>query len=412
MNFMKSMRAWWGRGGAIAEAPGVQDGLPGAPLVADSRNIGVDGALQISTVWACLDRRSSTVASLPCFVYEQKPNGEKVLARTNRLYALLHDQPNNRMTPFEFWRALLLNYDLRGNGYARIDRDNNDEALALWPMPADQVQQKILDDGSVVYEYRLGNNVAVLAAENVLHIKNLGNGTAGLSKLEFMQASLDEAAKAQHDASKVFGSGGKAAGILMIDKVLNEKQREAVKGNFLSMTVDPTARLHLLEQDMKFQQLTMTPAEQQLLQSRQYGVEELCRWMDTPPVLVHHANVTAWGTGIAEIREGWYVFSIGPLMVNIAQAIRRCVLTPRQRATLAVEFSLDALLRASPKDRAEIHAKNVQNGLKSRAEVRQLEGDPYIPGTEVLTAQSNLVPLHMLGRVAPGAGGSGNNIAQ
>jgi hypothetical protein len=61
--------------------------------------------------------------------------------------------------------------------------------------------------------------------------------------------------------------------------------------------------------------------------------------------------------------------------------------------------------------RADINAKNVQNGLKSRAEIRQLEGDPFIPGTDVLTAQSNLVPLNMLGRIAA-RGGSGADIAQ
>jgi HK97 family phage portal protein len=227
-----------------------------------------------------------------------------------------------------------------------------------------------------------------------------------------MRATLDEVAKAQNDASKIYGAGGKPAGLLMVDKVLNAAQRTAVMKNFGDMTLSSDSRLHLLEADMKFQQLTMTPAEQQLLQTRQYGVEELCRWMDTPPVLIHHANVTAWGTGVAELREGWYTFSIAPLMVNIAQSIRRCVLTSRQRATLTVEFSLDALLRASPKDRAEIYAKQVQNALKSRAEVRQLEGDPYVPGTEVLTAQSNLVPLHMLGRIKPAAGGDGANIAQ
>lgn len=412
MKFFSSFRSWLGGGGAIADSPGVQDGLPGTSLVPDTRNIGVDGALQISTVWACLDRRASTVASLPCFVYEQRVNGEKVLARTARLYALLHDQPNNRMTPFEFWRAMMLNYDLRGNAYARIDRDAAGEALALWPMPADQVEQRILNDGAVVYAYRIGYDVAILAAENVLHIKNLGNGTFGLSKLEFMRATIDEAAKAQNDAGKIFGAGGKPAGLLMVDKVLNAAQRAAVMKNFGDMTLAADSRLHLLEADMKFQQLTMTPAEQQLLETRRYGVEEICRWMDTPPVLIHHANVTAWGTGVAELREGWYTFSIAPLMVNIAQAIRRCVLTSRQRVTLTVEFSLDALLRASPSARADIYAKHVQNGIQTRAEIRQLEGLPPRPEADVLTAQSNLVPLQMLGKVKPAAGGDGTNIAQ
>lgn len=411
MKFFSTMRAWWGAG-ALADRVGTQIGTPSHSLNPGTRSVDVDGALQISTVWACVDRRGGAVASMPCFVYRQLANGEKTLARTERLYQLLHDQPNNRMTPFEFWRAMMLNYDLRGNAYARIDRDANGEALALWPMPAHQVEPQVSDDGSMVYVYRIGANVAVLAADNVLHLKNLGNGTTGLDKLEFMRATLDEQAKAQLDASKIFGAGGKPAGLLMIDKVLNEKQRENAKRTFADMTLAPDSRLHLLEGDMKFQQLALTPAEQQLLETRHYGVEELCRWFDVPPVLVHHSGVTTWGSGIAEIRDGWCIFSIGPLVVNMQQAIRRCVLTPRQRAYLTVEFSLDALLRASPSLRVEINAKNVQNGLKSRAEVRQMEGDPYIAGTEVLTAQSNLVPLHMLGRIAPAGGGNGSNIAQ
>lgn len=411
MNFINSLRSFFGRGGATAETVGPQDGLPGHSLIPDTRQVGVDGALQISTVWACVDRRATTVASLPFFVYKQV-NGEKSLARTERLYALLHDQPNPRMTPFEFWRALMMWHDLRGNAYARVDRDSNGEALALWPMPTDQVEQVLLEDGSQVFRYTLGGNIAVLAASNVLHLKNLGNGTVGLSKLEFMAPTLDGAAKAQLDANKMFGAGGKPAGVLMIDKVLNKEQREAVKRNFADMSEGVTSRLHVLEANMKYEPVSLTPAERQLLETRRFDVEEICRWFDVPPVLVHHANVTSWGSGIAEIREGWTVFSIMPLVVNIAQAVRRCVLTPAQRARLTVEHSMDALLRATPKDRADIQAKYVQNGIQSRSEVRQLEGLPRRPEADVLTAQSNLVPLSMLGKVPAGKGGDGNTIAQ
>jgi HK97 family phage portal protein len=350
------------------------------------------------------------VASLPFFVYEQK-NGEKVLARAARLYAVLHDSPNSRMTPFEFWRAMMMNHDLRGNAYARIDRDEAGEALALWPMPADQVEPIVLPNGSMVYKYSIGNDIAVLADSNVLHLKNLGNGTVGLAKLEFMRATTDEAAKAQGAASKVFGSGGKPTGILMLDKVLDAEQRKAVAANFAGMAEGNTSRLYVLEANMKYEQLSMSPEQQQLLETRNYGVAELCRWLDTPPVLVHHSNVTAWGTGIYEIKDGFYTLAIRPMVINIEQAVRKRVLTPRQRASMTVEFSLDALLRGDPTKRADINAKNVQNGLKSRAEIRQLEGDPFIPGTDVLTAQSNLVPLNMLGRIAA-RGGSGADIAQ
>jgi len=412
MNLFNSFRTWWGRSGAVAEITGEQRSSPGAPLVQETVNIGVDGALQISTVWACIDRRATTLASLPFFVYEQV-KGEKILARTARLYAILHDSPNSRMTPFEFWRAMVMFHDLRGNAYARIDRDPAGEALALWPMPSDQVTPHVLKDGSMVYLYRIGSDVAVLAEENVLHLKNLGNGTTGLAKLDFMRATTDEMAKAQREASKTFGDGGKPTGILMVDKVLNAAQRKAVEENFAGLTQGSTSRLQVLEAHMKFEQLSMTPQQQQLLETRHYGVEELCRWLDTPPVLVHHSNVTAWGSGIFEIKDGFYTLAMRPLVINIEQAVRKRVMTPRQRATMAAEFSLDALLRGDPTKRADINAKNVQNGLKTRAEIRQLEGDPYLAGTEQLTVQSNLLPLDMLGKVKPtAAGGDGSNIAQ
>jgi len=407
-----SFRAWFGRGGAIAEAAGTQLAQPGSPLINDTRNIGVDGALQISTVWACIDRRATTIASLPLFAYEEK-GGEKTLARTDRLYALLHESPNSRMTPFEFWRAMVMNHDLRGNAYARIDRDESTgEALALWPMPADQVETQVLPDGSMVYLYSFGSEIAVFAASSVLHLKNLGNGTSGLAKLEFMRSTTDEVAKAQDSASKIFGTSGKPSGILMIDRVLKPEQRAAVAKNFAGMEVSGTGRLHVLEADMKYQQLSMSPADQQLLQTRNFGVEEICRWFDVPPVLVHNANVTAWGTGIELIVQGFYTLAIRPMLINIEQAVRKRVLTPRQRVTMQIEFNLDALLRGNPKDRSEFLAKLVQNGIITRAEARQLEGWPYMAGTDDLTAQSNLVPLAMLGRVPAASGGNGSQIAQ
>jgi HK97 family phage portal protein len=410
MAFLQNLLGWFGRGGAMGEHKGTQSTRPNVALVSDTANIGPDGALQISAVWACIDLRASTIASLPFFAYETF-TGEKKLARTSSLYSLLHESPNNRMTPFEFWRAMMLNHDLRGNAYARLERNDKGEVFAMWPMPSDQVTPYILDSGDLVYQYVLDNDVAVLSDKNVLHLKNLGNGTVGLSKLEFMRSTTDEAAKAQSAAAKVFGSGGKPTGVLMIDKVLNPEQRKAVLNNFAGMSEGNVSRLYLLEASMKYQQLSMSPEDQQLLETRQYGVEEVCRWFGVPPVLVHHSNVTTWGSGIEQILDGFYKLVIRPMLVSIEQATRKRVMTPNQRAKGSAEFSLDSLLRGSPGQRAELYSKLVQNGIATRAECRQLENLPPMVGADQLTAQSNLVPLNMLGKVAA-SGGNGANIAQ
>ena len=400
MALLSTFLGWFRGGGALSERRGEQFPVPAGALVDGTQLIGPDGALQIAAVWGAIERRANVVASLPFFVYERLANGQKDLARTSRLYALLHDSPNARMTPFEFWRAMMMNHDLRGNAYARIDRDERTgEALSLWPMPSDQVTQTVLPDGSLVYAYRIDSDVAVLAAENVLHLKNLGNGTVGLAKLEFMRGTLDESAKAAYAASRVFGTQGKPTGVLMIDKVLSKEQREAVKNNFAGMADGSASRLYVLEAAMKYQQLSLSPEDQQLLESRQFGIEEIARWMDVPPVLLHHSNVTTWGSGIETILDGWYKLAVRPILVNIEQVVRKQVMTPAQRARMSAEFSFDALLRGSLKDRLEAYAKAVQNGLKTRNECRQLENDPPAPGGDELTAQTNLAPLGMLGKI-------------
>lgn len=402
--YLNSFLGWFGWSGALGEKSGRQERGAAGSLIDGARPLSADGALQLSTVWSCVSLLANVIASLPLFVYANV-GGKRDLARSTLLYQVLHDSPNTRMTPMEFWVAMLLNLLLRGNAYARIERNAAGEAYALWPMPADQVEPWMLDDGALVYRYRINNDLAVLDAASVLHIKGMGNGTTGLDRLDYMRATTSEAVNAQAAASKLFANGGKPQGILMLDRVLKKEQRDAIRANFADMAEGQTNRLVVLEADMKYQAVNLTPADQQLLETRRFTVEELCRWFGVPPVLVGHSNVTTWGSGVAEIIDGFHKLVIGPSVVNLQQAIVKRVLTPAQRVRYTVEFSLDALLRASLKDRMEIYAKAVQNGLKTRNECRALENDPQIEGGDQLTAQTNLAPLHLLGKLnKPGVG--------
>lgn len=400
MSILSRIASWFG--GGLSNHTGPQTGSPSAALVDDAKPLADDQILQLSTVWACAERRARLIATLPLFTYQRAANGDKVMARDAQLYQLLHDSPNPRMTPTEFWMALMLNHDLRGAGYARIDRSPDGSPVALWPMPAAQVQPIVLDDGAMVYEYRIGGDVAVIAEANVLVIKGLGNGTSPLDKLAFMRPTMNEAANAMSHATRLFGAAGKPTGVLMVDHVLKKEQREALQTRFAEMAVGSTARLYVLEANMKYQQLSMSPLDQQLLETRQFGVEEICRWFDVPPVLVHHANVTAWGSGVEQITRGFYVFTIMPMLISIEQAVRKRVMTAAQRARYTVEFNADALLRGDISARAAYYAHAVQNGWMDRDEVRQLENLPQrrSRGSQMLTAQSNLMPVDMLGSQA------------
>lgn len=398
MSIFRTVRSWFRFGGnALGESDGLQISSPSINLVEDSKTVGVDAALQISAVWRAVEIIAKTIATLPLMVYENK-KGVRELARDSDLWNLFHESPNARMTPAEFWIALIINLLLRGNGYARIDRSANGKAYALWPMPSDQVDLVVQADGSVLYYYRISNNLAVLAEENVLHLKEMGNGTIGLARLDYMRATTTEVSNSQGAATKLFSNGGKPTGLLMVDRVLSKEQRLAIQNNFAEMASGSTSRLFVLEADLKYQQINLTPEDMQLLDTRRYGVEEIGRWFGVPGELMNATNVSKFGSGVNEIIEGFHKFTIRPYLIIIQQAIRKRVLTPAQRVTTTVEHNPDALLSMSLKDRMEIYAKASQNGIKTRNECRQLENDPPIDGGDGLTIQSNLIDIKDIGK--------------
>ena len=254
--------------------------------------------------------------------------------------------------------------------------------------------------GKVAYRYSKDGETYLLDRTDVLHIKDIGTGLMGFSKLEFMSATVQEASQTQRFATANAQNFGKPSGVLTVDHIIKKEEREKLRRSLFDFKEGGAAKLAVLEADMKFQQISLTPEQSQLLETRQYGTEEICRWFGVPPVLIGATGATTWGSGIYEIVSGFHKFTLNPLLKSIEQSLMSRVLTDQQRGKYTVEFNLDALLRGDIQTRYQAYATAVQNGFKTRNEVRQLENDEPIKGGDVLTAQTNLAPLDQLGQFA------------
>jgi hypothetical protein len=186
----------------------------------------------------------------------------------------------------------------------------------------------------------------------------------------------------------------------MIDKLLTKEQRDAIRANYSGLIEGSEDDLLVLEAGAKFEPLSMSPVDLQMMETRRFSVEDIARWFGISSVMINDtAKTTTWGTGIDQIIQGFYKFKLRPMLEGLEQAIERRVLTPRQRELFSVEFSLEAILRGSYLDRLEAGSKAVQNGLMTRNEWRQLENLPPMDGGDLLTAQVNLAPVDQLGQV-------------
>jgi HK97 family phage portal protein len=395
----QSLRRWFGNVGSTGQQEGIQYGEPFTKVYDINKDYGIDGALQVSAVWACVELLSDNIASLPLFVYEREPgaDGHKNLARGTDLWKLLHDNPNRRNTPMEFWQFMTMNFILRGNAYARVVRNAAGEAIELLPLSSDQVEVEVDSTGKVIYKYSFEGKIIVYDERSILHWKDKGNGIYGMSRLDYMRSSVGVAISSQNHTEQGYRKSGRRPGVFMIDKLLTQEQREKIRKNYSGLVEGSDDDLLVLEAGAKFEPLSLSPADLQLLDTRKFAVEDIARWFGVSSVMINDtAKTTTWGTGITELIEGFYKFRLRPMLEGLEQAIERRVLTPGQREKYTVEFSLDAILRGSFRDRLEAASTAVNNGLMTRNEYRQLENLPPKDGGDILTVQLALTNLENL----------------
>ena len=141
------------------------------------------------------------------------------------------------------------------------------------------------------------------------------------------------------------------------------------------------------------------PSDAQLLESRGFSVEWICRWVRVPPWMVGHTEKSSsWGTGIEQQMIGFLTFTLGPWLKRIEQAISKDLLSPADRLRFYPKFAVEGLLRADSAGRASFYGAMVNNGILTRDEVRELEDrEPMGGNAAVLTVQSAMTTLDALG---------------
>ena len=160
----------------------------------------------------------------------------------------------------------------------------------------------------------------------------------------------------------------------------------------------------LLEGGMKAETIGIPPKDAQLLESRAFSVEEVCRWFGVDPSMVGHGNaVSNWGTGLEQKMIAFLTFTLRPWLTRIEQAINSNLLTPAERTKYYAEFSIEGLLRADSAGRSAFYSTMVNNGIFTRDEVRQRENLPTMGGNaNVLTVQSAMIPINDIGKASDG----------
>jgi HK97 family phage portal protein len=389
--------------------PRLYEGLTGSTASNSGHSVTQDSAMQLSAVWSCVRLISETIATLPLPLYRTDAQGRKTPANDHHLYPILRSQPNLDMTAAEFWEAMVACMVLWGNAYARKRYTPSGKLYALDPLRPDwMVPRRAKNGRAIVYRYHDADEkdgYIDLDELDVLHLKGFGtNGLVGMSPISYARHSLGNAMAVEESVSHTFKNMVRPSGVLMTDQILKQSQTDNYADKLAEKfqgTVNQ-GKVMVLQAGFKFMPINMNPEDAQMLETRLFGVEEICRWFRVPPWMIGHTSkVTSWGSGIEQQMLAFLTFALRPYLTRIEQAISRSLISPLEQATLKAEFNLEGLLRADSQGRAAFYGMMVEKGIYTRNEIRAKENLPPVEGGDKLTVQVNMTFLDLLGKTPP-----------
>jgi HK97 family phage portal protein len=368
--------------------------------------VGVNGALSLSTVWACVNIVSGTISSLPVMVYREKEGASRTVAKDHPLYRLLHDSPNADQTAVDFWDFICASIELWGNAFAHVIRDGG-RITALVPIRPDLVTVRRLSSGYLEYRWSEDGKRYVETDLNMLHIRGFGGSPlGGLSTLQFARNSLGLATAIERSAGGMFSNGMRPSGVLTLPGVLKNEQRDDIESGLQNKFVGAmnAGRPMVLEGGTTWQQLTINPEDAQMLESRAFSVEELCRFFGVPPVMIGHTSkTTSWPSGVEQQVLILQKFTLRRRLKRIEQAVMKQLVTPIDRAAgVSVEFNLEGLLQGDSAGRSAFYREMSSIGAMTINEIRRKENLPPVEGGDVPRMQSQNIPITESGNIPLG----------
>lgn len=365
-------------------------------------------ALQVGTVFACVNVISDGVSSLPLHVYQRTVAGNRVgktIAVDNPLYDLLHTEPNPEMTSAVFFKTLMVHDLLWGNSYAELERNGAGQTINIWPRnpartrPIRLLQSlnyggDLLPPGTLLYEttdaimdsssmtvaenpdtQNIGKRRLILA-ENMLHVPGLTlDGRLGQSTVWLARQAFGLALATEKYGAKFFGNGARPAGILTLPNKLEEKAIDTLRRSWAEAHGGENQfKVAVLEQGVKYEKIAATPEEGQMLETRKYEREEICAIFGVPAHMVA-AGDKSGKSNVEQSSIEFVLYCLHPWLHRLEQEMERKLFSKlgRSAGVYFAKFDTRKLMYPDAAARSAFYSSGKQWGFLNTNMILELE---------------------------------------
>jgi HK97 family phage portal protein len=392
MNIFKSI---WSR----VTNPGKYILTPRRPFWARASTVvDEDAAMQVAAFNRGLIYISTQIAKLPWYVKDSKNQIQEGVISN-----ILNIAPNAETNAFRFKIALVQNAVIHGNAYAEIERDGAGRPVAMWLLESRRMEVVRNMDGEMLYAY--SDPVAgtiYLRPRDVFHLSNFHtkDGVVGQGVVAYGREVLGIQIAADNMAAGMFHNSGIPSGVLTHPGRLSDEGYKRLKDSWANeQGGKKSGSTSLLEEGVKYEPIRVDPNTLQFLQSRQFGVLEIARFLGIPPTKLFDVTASTY-SNVEQANLEVATDTLDTWATNLEMEADVKLLNGRFGGRYT-DIDLYQIFRGDMKSRSDYYKAMMSIGAITPNQIREREGMPgYGPdGDNYYIATNNYTPADRINEV-------------
>lgn len=333
-------------------------------------------AMKITALNEGVNLISDTIASLPVYLYKRNDDGSRVRVNDYR-NSLLNLENSQNSTSYNMKKNFVLDFLIHGNGYLDINKDSKGTIKSLIHIPYKEIE--LIDVNTInkrdsIYQYSYWGMVNA-AHEVVNLVRNpTKNEVKGVGVLDEGSMTLEGATGLDEYSKNVNANGFNARGVIETEKVMSKPSRDSLKAMLKSFFHGGknAGKVLLLDDGMKFKALSLSPADMNLLQQKNFTVQDIARLLKMPGYLLGASDSSMVYSNVEQTQLQFLQMTIDPILRLIEDTFNKYLLTEDEKSSNYFwEFSTQNMLRTTPEKEIKMYSDAVKGSLLTVNEARR-----------------------------------------
>jgi phage portal protein BeeE len=386
----------------------IRESFPGAW----QRNVEIrlDNVMTFSAVYACVTLIAQDIGKLCLDLVQRSPEDDVWEETENPAFSPVLRKPNHFQTRQKFIEQWIASKIMHGNTYVLKERDGRGVVTRMYVLDPQVTRVLIAPDGDIFYQ--LGTNrlagidnligvdttsatagpgvdlsevtsaAIYVPASEIIHdiYVPIYHPLVGVSPISACGLAAMQGLAMQNNSVKFFQNGSQPGGMLIAPGEIGERNAKELKDYWeQNFTGQNAGRVAVLSDGMKYEPMTLSASDAQLINQLKWTAETVCTAFKVPPYMIGVGPVPSY-SNVEAINLQYYTQCLQPLMEAIEALIEDGLNMLEANQSLGVEFDLDDLLKMDTNTQFRTYGEGVARGILAPNEAREKVGYGPVAG--------------------------------